>query len=173
MDGNTVKWLCFTGTAEDYPAWSTKFTAFMQTKGLYKSLLGKEVIPQEIPPLAEDASEQQRAERETKVQQRNKEIEDIKERNNSVWCHLVLALDKTSLMYIRHDCLSKDGTGDGAKGWHLRQQKRRKAYRGQFSETAIAFTARRRRKTTRIFYTISRAYVKINRSRREHDRDSF
>ena len=22
MDGNTVKWLCFTGTAEDYPAWS-------------------------------------------------------------------------------------------------------------------------------------------------------
>ena len=77
----------------------------MQTKGLYKSLLGKEVIPQEVPPLAEDASEQQRAERETKVQQRNKKIEDIKERNNSVWCHLALALDKTSLMYIRHDCL--------------------------------------------------------------------
>ena len=123
MDGNTVKWLCFTGTAEDYPAWSTKFTAFMQTKGLYKSLLGKEVIPQEIPLLAEDASEQQRAERETKVQQRNKEIEDIKERNNSVWCHLALALDKTSLMYIRHDCLSKDGTGDGAKGWRLLQQR--------------------------------------------------
>ena len=71
MDGNTVKSLCFTGTAEDYPAWSTKFTAFMQTKELYKSLLGKEVIPQEIPPLAEDASEQQRAERETKLQQRN------------------------------------------------------------------------------------------------------
>ena len=74
MDDNTVKRLCFTGTAEDYPAWSTKFTAFMQTKGLYKSLLGKEVIPQEIPPLAEDASEQQRAERETKVQQRNKKL---------------------------------------------------------------------------------------------------
>ena len=66
--------------------------------------------------------EQQRAERETKVQQRNKEIEDIKERNNSVWCHLALTLDKTSLMYIRHDCLSKDGTGDGAKGWRLLQQ---------------------------------------------------
>ena len=58
----------------------------MQMKGLYKSLLGKEVIPQEIPPLAEDASEQQRAERETKLQQRNKEIEDIKGGNNSVWC---------------------------------------------------------------------------------------
>ena len=33
-----------------------------------------------------------------------------------------MALDKTSLMYIRHDCLSKDGTGDSAKGWHLLQQ---------------------------------------------------
>ena len=26
-------------------------------------------------------------------------------------------------MYIRHDCLSKDGTGDGAKGWRLLQQR--------------------------------------------------
>ena len=25
-------------------------------------------------------------------------------------------------MYIRHDCLSKDGTGDGAKGWRLLRQ---------------------------------------------------
>ena len=122
MDGNTVKWLCSSGTAEDYPAWSTKFTAFMQTKGLYKSLLGKEIIPQEVAPLGEDASEEQTAQRNAKVQQRNKEIEDIKERNNTVWCHIALALDKTSLMYIRHDCLSQDGTCDGAKAWRLLQQ---------------------------------------------------
>ena len=74
MDGNTVKWLCSTGTAEDYPAWITKFTAFMQTKGPYKSLLGKEVIPQEIPPLAEDASEQQKAERELKYSNETKKL---------------------------------------------------------------------------------------------------
>ena len=123
MDSNAVKWLCFTGSAEDYPAWSTKFTAFMQTKGLFKSLLGKEVIPEEIAPLAEDASAEQQAQRQAKVQQRNKEIEDIKERNNNVWCHIALALDKTSLMYIRHDCLSQDGTGDGAKAWRLLQQR--------------------------------------------------
>ena len=115
MDSNTTKWLCFTVTAEDYPAWSTKFTAFMQTKGPYKSLLGKEVMPEEIAALAEDASEEQRTQMEAKVQQRNKEIEDIKERNNSVWCHLALALDTialslASLMYIRHDCLSQNGT---------------------------------------------------------------
>ena len=84
MDGNTVKWLCFSGAAEDYPAWSTKFIAFMQTKGLYKSLVAKEIIPQEIAPLGTDASEEQTAQRNAQVQQRNKEIEDIKERNNTV-----------------------------------------------------------------------------------------
>ena len=26
-------------------------------------------------------------------------------------------------MYIRHDCLSPDGTGDGAKAWRLLQQR--------------------------------------------------
>jgi hypothetical protein len=26
-------------------------------------------------------------------------------------------------MYIRHDCLSQDGTGDGAKAWRLLQQR--------------------------------------------------
>ena len=61
----------------DYPAWSTKFTAFMQTKGLYKSLVGKEIIPQEIASFDEDAPEEQTAQRNAQVQQRNKEIEDI------------------------------------------------------------------------------------------------
>ena len=155
MDSNTIKWLCFTGTAEDYPAWSTaKFTAFMQAKGLYKSLLGNEVMPEEIAALAEDASEEQRTQREAKVQQRNKEIEDIKERNNSVWGHLALALDTTSLMYIWHD---------GAATLF----KRREAYRGQAGETTLAFTARRRRETPRILHTISRAYVKTCKCWRE------
>ena len=70
-----------------------------------------------------DASDEVIAQRQAQVQQRNKEIEDINERNNSVWCHIALALDKTSLMYIRHDCLSQDGTGDGAKAWRLLQQR--------------------------------------------------
>ncbi len=123
MDSHTVKWLCFTGLAEDYPAWSTKFMAFMQTKGLYKSLLGKEVLPPEIDPLAEGASAEAATEREAKVQQRNQQVQEISERNNSVWCHIALALDKTSLMYIRHDCMSPDGMGDGAKAWRLLQQR--------------------------------------------------
>ena len=123
MDNQTIKWLVFDGKAENYPAWSTKFTAYMQTKGLYKALLGKEIIPDEIAPLAEDASQEQKAEWEAKVQQRNKQIEDIQERNNTVWCHIALALDNNSLLYIRHDCLSADGVGDGAKAWSLLQQR--------------------------------------------------
>ncbi len=93
MDSHTVKWLCFTGLVEDYPAWSTKFMAFMQTKGLYKSLLGKEVLPPEIDPLGEGASAEAATEREAKVQQRNQQVQEISERNNSVWCHIALALD--------------------------------------------------------------------------------
>ena len=98
MDSQTIKWLVFNGKAENYPAWSTKFTAYMQTKGLYKALLGKEVVSEEIAPLAGDASDEQKAEWEAKVQQRNKQIEEIEERNNKVWCHIALALDDNSLL---------------------------------------------------------------------------
>ena len=78
MDSNAVKWLCFTGSAEDYPAWSTKFTAFMQTKGLFKSLLGKEVIPEEIAPLAEDASAEQQAQSRLKFSNETKKLKILK-----------------------------------------------------------------------------------------------
>ena len=50
-----------------------KFTTYMQTKGLYKALLGKEIIPQEIAPLAEDALNEQKTAWEAKVPERNKQ----------------------------------------------------------------------------------------------------
>ncbi|XP_046841830.1 uncharacterized protein LOC124435942 [Xenia sp. Carnegie-2017] len=123
MDSQTIKWLVSDGTAENYPAWSTKFTAYMQTKGLYKALIGREVIPQEVTPLTVVATSEQRAEWETKVRERNQQIDEIKERNNTVLCHIALALDNNSLLYIRHDCNSPDGVGDGAKAWRLLQQR--------------------------------------------------
>ena len=79
MDSQTIKWLVFNGKAENYPAWSTKFTAYMQTKGLCKALLGKEIIPEEIAPLAEDASNEQKTAWDAKVREGNKQIEEIKE----------------------------------------------------------------------------------------------
>ena len=50
---------------------------------------------------------------------------------------------------------------------------RRKAYRGQFSETTIAFTARRRGETSRILHTVSRAHVKTYRSWRKMSETLF
>ena len=79
MDSNTIKWLTFTGTSEDYPAWSTKFTVFMQTKGLYKSLLGREVLPPEIAPL-EEATAAQRNEWQAQVEQRTQKVSEINEK---------------------------------------------------------------------------------------------
>ena len=99
MDSQTIKCLVFDEKAKNYQAWNTKFTAYMQTKGLYKALFGKEIVPEEIAPLPEDASNEQKAEREAKVQQKNKQIEKTNKRNNTVWCHIALDLDNNSLLY--------------------------------------------------------------------------
>ena len=77
--------------------------AYMQTKGLYKSLLDKEVLMPEVTPLTEAATADERAEWAAQVEQRNQQIKEIDERKNNVWCHIALARDKISLMYIRHD----------------------------------------------------------------------
>ena len=123
MDNQTIKWLIFVRKVENYPEWSTKFVAYMQTKGLFKALFGKDELPAEITPLAEDATNDRKAEWEAKVQEKRTLIEKIEERNNTVWCHIALALDNNSLLYIRHDCLSPDGVGDEAKAWRLLQQR--------------------------------------------------
>ena len=94
-----VSFCCWLVLAENYPAWSTTFTAYMQTKGLYKALLGKEDVPEEIAPLAENTLNEPKAEREVKVLQRNKQIEEINERSNIVWYPIALALDNNSLTF--------------------------------------------------------------------------
>ena len=56
MDQQAVKLLTYTGKAQDFPIWSTRFVAMMQTKELYKSLLGTEEQPNEPAPLANGAT---------------------------------------------------------------------------------------------------------------------
>ena len=123
----------------------------MQSKGLYKALLGKEIVPEKIAPLPEDASNEQKAEQEAKVQQRNKQMEEINERNNTVWYDIALAFDNDSLLYIRHDCLSSDGVGDGAKAWRLLQQ----GYSNVEKPTVVSLVRR-------VFYSSTRVTVAIN-----------
>ena len=40
-----------------------------------------------------------------------------------MWCHLALALDATTLMLMRHDCVGDDGIGNGAKAWKLLKER--------------------------------------------------
>ena len=51
-----------------------------------------------------------------------KEVADVKENPNNVWCHLALTLDATTLMLMRHDSVGDDGKGDGSKAWKLLQE---------------------------------------------------
>ena len=95
----------------------------MQTKRFYKSLLGTEEQPNELAPLANGASNDKKKNHKVLKYAYEKEVADIKEKRNNVWCHLALTLDATILMVMRHDCVGDDGIADGAKAWKLLQER--------------------------------------------------
>ena len=84
----------------------------IQAKGLYKSLLATEERPNEPAPLANRASNDGKKNHNVLKDAFEKEVADIKEKRNSVWCHLTLTLDATNLMLMRHDCGGNDGIAD-------------------------------------------------------------
>ena len=83
--------------------------AMMQTKGLYKSHFVTEKQPNEPASLANGASKGEKKNHKMLKDAYEKEIADIKEKRNIVWCHLALTLDATILMLMRHDCVGDDG----------------------------------------------------------------
>ena len=95
----------------------------MQTKGLYKSLLGTEEQPNEPAPIANGASNDEKKNYKVLKDAYEKEVADIKEKRNNVRCHLALTPDATTLMLMRHDCVGDDGIGDGANAWKLLQER--------------------------------------------------
>ena len=97
--------------------------AMMQTKGLYKSLLGTEEQPNEPAPLANGASSDEKKNKKMLEDAYEQEVVDIREKRNNVWCHLALTLDAANLMLMRHDCLGEDGIGDVAKDWKFLQER--------------------------------------------------
>ena len=103
MNQQTVKLLTNTGKAHDCPIWSTRFVAMMQTLGLYKSLLGTEEQPNEPPPLANGASNDERKNHKVLKDATEKKVADINEKQNNAWWHLKLTLDSTTLMLMRHE----------------------------------------------------------------------
>ena len=64
---NSLKWMTFSGLAEDYPTWSIRFSALAQTKGLFETLTDTVELPDRPAPLREDA---QTREHETQTQAR-------------------------------------------------------------------------------------------------------
>ena len=123
IDQQTVKLLNYTGKAQDIPIWSTRFVAMMQTKGLYKLILGTKEQPNEPAPLAKGASNDGKKNHKVLTDAYEKEVADIKEQLNNVWCHLALTLDATTLKMMRHGCVGDDGIGDGPKAWKLLQER--------------------------------------------------
>ena len=73
-----------------------------------------------------------------------KEVADIKEKWNNVWCHMALTLDATTLMLMRHDSGGDDGIGDGAKAGKFLHEVSEfgDADSGDFGGTACSTAAR-------------------------------
>ena len=117
MDQQTVKLLTYTGKAQDFPIWSTRFVAMMQTKGQITT--GTEEQPNEPAPPSNGTTNDEKKNHKVLKDAYEKEVADVKEKRNNVWCHLALTLDATTLMLMRHDCVGDDGIGDGAKAWKL------------------------------------------------------
>ena len=109
-DSDSLKWLHFSGYSKDFPTWSTRFAAFMQTKGLYITPIGNEGIIRRPDSLPESPSDEQQRDYTIKV-------EEKEDRNITVWCYLALTLHSTTLMTIRHDCVNADRLGKSEAAW--------------------------------------------------------
>ena len=48
-----LKLAAFSGKSEDFPAWSTKFVALKHTKGLFRTVMGNDDLPEAEPTLPE------------------------------------------------------------------------------------------------------------------------
>ena len=81
----------------------------MQTKGLYKTLLGEEELIVRPRDLAESASEEQLPAHNAQKEQYRVKVEKKTNRNNTVWCCLALTSNSKTLMTIRRDCVNTDG----------------------------------------------------------------
>ena len=89
-------------------------------EGLFSAVMGQDDTPDELEQLVDGETAEQRSEHETKVAEREKIMKGIKNRNNEVWCKLVLVLDSTTLMCLRSDCFNqRTGFGDGALAWKM------------------------------------------------------
>ena len=165
-----MKLAAFSGKPEDFPAWSTNFVALMHTKGLFRTAMGNDDLPEAEPTLPESPNADQQAAYDTKMQERAVLIQQRKDKRNTVWSHLALVLNDTTLMYIKNDCVGKDGYGDGTKAWKLLQEKfcSVEADGGQSTRSACEAAPRIRGGSRRQLRSQSRADDAVERSWRSN-----
>ena len=109
---NSLKWLTFSGIAEDYPTWNTYSSAFAQTKSLFQTLTDTGEIFDRPVPSREDANDAQTQEHEAQTQARAVFVQENVSRRNKNWCYLPMTLGTSSLTLIRDDCVNSKGLGD-------------------------------------------------------------
>ena len=89
----------------------------MQTKRLYKTLIGNEDKIRRPDNLPENPSDEQRLARDAQQRRYTIKAEEKENRNNYVRCYSALLVDSTISMTMRHDCLNADGMGDEEAAW--------------------------------------------------------
>ena len=85
-DSNSLEWLHFSGNSEDFPTWRTRFIALMQTKRLYKTLIGTQDTIKRPDNLPENPSDEKRAAGDARQREYAIKVEKKENRNNTVWC---------------------------------------------------------------------------------------
>ena len=93
----TSKWMTLSGLAEDYPTWSTRFSAF----GPPRRLTDAVELSDRAAPLREAANDAQTRELEAQIQIRATAVQEDESRKNLVCCYLATTLDASGLMLIR------------------------------------------------------------------------
>ena len=125
MDSTTMKWLCSSGKQEDFATWSTRSSLVFKRKIFSKHWLAQQ-WNQSNPQLWGTLRRMSR-ERLIELQQRNLNNKKFRDDKNTLWCMLALPHDSRSLMLIRHDCVNKDGLGEGTRPWNLLNERFRSA----------------------------------------------
>ena len=83
---NSLKWMTFSGLAEDYPTWSTRFSAFALNKSLFETLTDTVELPDRPAPLREDANDAQTRAHDAQTQARATALQEDESRKNQICC---------------------------------------------------------------------------------------
>ena len=115
--------MTFSGLAEDYSTWSTLFSAFVQTKGLFEMLTDSFELHERPAPLRENANASKTREHDAETEAIATAVQAIESSKNQIWGYLAMKVDASSLILIRYDCVNSRGLCDIQKAWQLLQQR--------------------------------------------------